>query len=364
MLEDGRISSRQAVLLIVSTILPTSIMFLPAMIYKVAAQDSWMSVILITAVGMAAGAVIAVLGARFPDKTIVQYGGLVAGRILGWAIGLLYAAFFLFINTFIIREFSEMMVTMFLPETPLLVFSVGLVMVSAYAVRCGLEVLARANEIAVPVILGLLLLIVALISPEMQFKHFTPALEKGLLPVLKGAYPIAVFFTETMVMLMFIPYMNSPRKAGVTIFRGVAIIGLFQLMAVAASIAVLGARTARTQFPTLTLARQVSIAELIERVEPFIMLIWVFGGVMKVGVFYYCCVLATAQWLNLKEYKALVLPAGVLLTALSVLLWDNVFELTRQIAEVIPPYFLSIEVGLPLVLLAVARLRGKGGGGR
>lgn len=45
--------------------------------------------------------------------------------------------------------------------------------------------LARANEIALPVALGLLLLIVALISPEMQFKHFTPALEKGFLPVLK-----------------------------------------------------------------------------------------------------------------------------------------------------------------------------------
>ncbi|MFZ5652326.1 MAG: GerAB/ArcD/ProY family transporter [Bacillota bacterium] len=364
MLEDGRISNRQAVLLIVSTILPTSIMFLPAMIYKEAAQDSWMSVILVTAFGLAAGMVIAGLGTRFPDKTIVQYGGLVAGRNLGWAIGLLYAAFFLYINTFIIREFAEMMITIFLPETPLLVFSVGLVMASAYAVRGGLEVLARANEIALPVALGLLLLIVALISPEMQFEHFTPALEKGFLPVLKGAYSPALFFAETVVMLMLIPYLNRPREAGGTVFRGVAIIGLFQLMAVTASIAAFGAKTARAQFPTLFLARQVSIADLIERVEPFIMLIWVFGGVMKVGVFYYCCVLATAQWLNLKEYRALVLPTGALLTALSVLLWDNVFELTHQIAEVIPPYFLSIEVGLPLVLLAAARLRGKGEGGR
>ena len=160
-------------------------------------------------------------------------------------------------------------------------------------------------------------------------------------------------------MLMLIPYLNRPREARGTIFREVAIIGLFQLIAVAAVTAAFGARTARAQFPTLFLARQVSIADLIERVEPFIMLIWVFGGFVKVGVFYYCSVLATAQWLNLKEYKSLVLPTGMLLTVLSVVLWDNVLELAHQIAKVIPPYFLSIEVGL-----AVARLRGKGGGGR
>lgn len=365
MLEDGRISNRQAVLLIVSTILPTSVMFLPAIIYKEAAQDSWMSVILVTAYGVIAGAIIAGLGMRFPDRTIVQYGELVAGRVLGKAIGLLYAVYFLYINTYIVREFAEFLITMFMPETPLLVFSAGIVLASAYAIRCGLEVLARANEIALPVALALLLFIVALISPEMRFENFTPVLEKGILPVLKGAYrPAAIWFAETFVMVMLIPYLNRPQQAKGTIFRGIVIVGLFQLIITVAATATHGARMARLHFPTLIMARQISIADLIERVEPFVMLIWVLGGFVKVGVFYYCCVLATAQWLNLKEYKALVLPTGVLLTVLSMVLWENVLELTRQIAEILLPMAIPIQVGLPLLLLAAARLRGKGGGGR
>lgn len=112
------------------------------------------------------------------------------------------------------------------------------------------------------------------------------------------------------------------------------------------------------------LARYISLADIIERVEPLIMLIWIGGGFVKVGVFYYCAVLAMAQWLNLREYKALVLPTGALLAVLSIILWENVIQLTHQIARVIPPYFLAIEVGIPLVLLALARLRGKGGGRR
>lgn len=365
MFEDGRISNRQAVFLIVSAILPTSVMYLPAIIYKEAAQDSWMSVILVTAYGVIAGAIIAGLGLRFPDRTIVQYGELATGRVLGKAVGLLYAVYFLYINTYIVREFAEFVITTFLPETPLLVFSAGIVLAGAYAVRCGLEVLARTNEIILPVVLALLLLIVALISPEMHIRNFTPVLEKGILPVLQGAYrPTAIWFAETIVMVMLIPYLNRPRQARGTIFRGILIVGLFQLIITVATTAVLGARTARLEFPTLTIARQISIAELIERTEPFVMLIWVLGGFVKVGVFYYCCVLAAAQWLNLKEYKALVLPTGVLLTVLSIVLWENVLELTRQISEILLPIAMTMQVGLPLFLLTVARLRGKGGGGR
>lgn len=230
MLEDGKISGRQAAFLIISTILPTSIMLLPGIIYQEAAQDSWISVILVTFFGMAAGLVIAALGMRFPDKTIVQYAGLLTGRVLGKAIGLLYILFFIYINTFIIRQFGELLVTMFMPETPLLVFLIGLMMASAYSIRCGLEVLARANEIVLPVTLGLLLLIVLLVLPEMQAQKLTPVLEKGIIPVLRGIYYPALFFAETAVMLMIIPFLNRPRQAGGTILKGIVTVGLFQLL--------------------------------------------------------------------------------------------------------------------------------------
>lgn len=363
--EKGKISNGQAVYLIISTILSTaSLGFLPTLMYKEAGRDSWMSVLLAIGFGVAAGSVITSLGMRFPDKTIVQYAGQVAGRVPGKIIGLLYAVFFLHINSFIIRTFGEVFITYFMPETPLLVFIIGIVLASAYAARCGLEVVARVNEVILPVALGLGLLIFCLSIPNMQINNFTPLLEKGIPPVLKGTYPALVFFTETIVMAMFIPYLNRPRQAGKVIFQGFTVIGLFQMLTTIATTGVLGARVARAQFPVMIQARQISIAEIIERVEPLIMLMWMIAAFVKVVVFYYCVVLATAQWLNLKEYQALVLPTGALLTALSVILWANVLDLTEQIAGVIPPYFLFIEVGLPLILLVTAILRGKGEGGR
>lgn len=361
MLEDGRISNKQAAFLIISTILATSIIFLPNLIFQEAKQDAWMSVIVVTVFGVAAGFIIASLGARFPRRSVIQYSVDIVGKPLGKVIGLIYVLFFIYINAFIVREIADMFNTNFMPETPVSVFSIGIVFTAAYAVRSGLEVLSRTSEIITPFVLLMLLLIVGLVYPEIDTGLFFPMLEKGFIPVLKGAYSPALFFAETIVMVMLIPYLNKPSGAKGPIISAVLIVGLFQLIVMAVITGVFDGLASNINFPTLMLARYISLADLIERVEPLIMLTWIGGGFVKVSVFYYCTVLAAAQWLNLREYKALVLPTGVLLTVLSIILWENIVQLSYQIAKVVPPYFLAIEVGIPLILLVVARLRGKGG---
>ncbi|MCL4440971.1 MAG: spore germination protein, partial [Firmicutes bacterium] len=306
MLEEGRISAKQMVFLAMVTILPTVTTTIPMLIYREAGRDSWLSGILAVAFTVVAGAVAAGLGMRFPGRNIVQYGELLAGKILGRAIVLLYIVFFLYANAIFIREFSDMLVTYIMPETPILVFLAGLTIVSAYIVRSGLEVLARVNEILITVAVAVGLFALPFVFPEMSIENFTPMLEDGIMPVLQGAFHAAPFFGELMALLMIIPYLNRPQEAKRAIFRGTVIAGLVAMMALNAPVAVLGERMARDLFPNLTIARQVSIAELIERVEPLYILAWLTSGVVRISIFYYLAVLTMSQWLNLKEYKALV----------------------------------------------------------
>lgn len=361
MLEDGKISHRQVIFLLSGTILATAaIGFLPSLIYREAAQDSWLSVFLMVMFGTAVGLIIVRLARRFPEQTIIQYAGLVAGRIPGKIIGLIYILYFLFfINTLVIRFFGELLVNIFMPETPLVIFLAGIVFAAAYAVRCGLEVLARANEILHPVALSIALLLVVLLFPEMEFKNFTPVLENGIMPVFKGTYLALVYFGEVIALGMLLPYLNQRRQMEGIIFKGFLLIVLFQLLSVLTSIAVFGAMMARIEVPAILGARLISIGGLIERVEPLVLLMWIMAAFVKVSVFYYCGVLATAQWLHLKEYKPLVLPTGVLLTVLSIIVWENESELTQFMFRA-APYNIFIEAGLPLLLLALAWLRGKG----
>lgn len=360
MLEHGKISGRQAVYLLIATIFPTSILFLPHLMYVQARQDAWLSVILVVLFGLAAGEIIARLGRRFPNRTIVEYSPLVAGRLPGALIGLAFAAFFLYINAFIVREFAELFTTNFLPETPVAVFMFSIIAVSVYIVRHGLEVLARVNDIALPVVIILTFFVILLVTPRLSPEaNLLPVLEDGLLPVARGALPAGVFFAETFVMLMLIPCLSRPRQARRVIARAVLTIGAFQLLIVLAVIGVLGPLTAETPFPTLHLARRVRIGFFLTNVDPLILLIWITGGLIKITIFLYCATLAAAQILRLKNYGPAAVVNGLILAILAVVLWEDAVELTQQLAAVLP-YFLTLMVGVPALLLLTAVLRRKG----
>ncbi len=57
---------------------------------------------------------------------------------------------------------------------------------------------------------------------------------------------------------------------------------------------------------TFNSVRLVSIANFLERLESVVLMAWILGGFIKVGVFYYAAVLGRAQWLGLKDYRSLV----------------------------------------------------------
>ncbi|PHJ36718.1 hypothetical protein P378_20635 [Desulforamulus profundi] len=278
MLGEEKISGRQAVNLIITTLLSGSIIVTSA-IHKQANRDSWLAILLSTALALLAGTVIAALGRRFPDQTIIQYGRQLFGRLPGMALGLLFVVLFLYMSILITRWVTELLITMFMPDTPLVVFAISFVGVCAYGVRHGLDVLARTNDIFLPVALALLFFILISNSPDMKIQNFFPVLEEGVMPVLKGALPQAAILAQSIIMVMLTPFLNKPREVKGVIFRGVITTGLLALLIMVSSISVLGNRTDRTMFVLLLLSRQINIGEVIERVEPFVLLLWLSIGV-------------------------------------------------------------------------------------
>jgi|Deesub1362A_J573_1020465.scaffolds.fasta_scaffold00029_85 spore germination protein KB len=360
MLEGGKISGRQAVYLLVATILPSSILFLPHLMYIEARQDAWLSVMLVTLFGLAAGDIIARLGRRFPGQTVIEYSQVLLGRIPGRLVGLTLVGLFICLNAFIIREFGELLVIHFMPETPLVVFVASTILVAVYVVRHGLEVLARVNDIFLPVVIIMLLFLVLLVIPELHpAANLLPVLENGFNPVARGAVPAGVFFAATFVMLMLIPYMSQPRQARRVIARAVLTVGAFQLLIVLVVISTLGPLTANKLFPALILAREIDIAAFITNLDPLILLSWIAGGLIKVAVFHYCATLATAQVFGVRNYGPVTVVNGAVLGLLTVILWEDAVELTYQAVAVLP-YFLTLIVGIPAGLLLVAVIRKKG----
>jgi len=125
-----------------------------------------------------------------------------------------------------------------------------------------------------------------------------------------------------------------------------------------AVLAVFGAGAANYLYSTYSLARCISIASIVERIEAISISMWILSGFIKIAVCLYAFVTGSAQILNLKDYRLLTLPSGVIMTALSVLVYENIMEQISFATKVWPVYSLPFEVGIPLLLLTVSFVRG------
>lgn len=354
-----KISGYQAMLLVIGTIIPTTIMFLPGKMYQVAKQDSWLSVILVSLLGLYVAIVMYAIQRRFTGYTVLEASRFVFGSVVSKIVCLAYLAYFVHINAIILREFSSMIATMFMPETPMNAFSICIIIAVLYAVSNGLEVLARSTEIFMPIILILVFAISILNINNIEVSRLSPVLADGMAPIIKGAIPGAVFMTETVVLGILLPFLNKRQLALKVSFTAVIIVMLIQLLMTVTSITVIGSRLARYQYALLGLSRVISVADFIERVEPFVMITWVFGGLVKIGVFVFCSTVAAAKFLGVRESTLIAAACGFVSLYLSTSLWGNSRELSETIFASIIPYYLSLEVVFPSFLLLSAVILGR-----
>lgn len=358
MLEQGKISSIQTFFLLVNVVSATAVIFLPATTAQAAGRDAWLVPLVATLPGIYLALVVAFLGKQFPGQTLIQYLQTTLGTWPGKIIGLFYVFFFLYTNALIIREYGELLVSLVLPRTPLVVLHVILLLLCAWAIRGGLEVLARIMEFTVPFMFFLFFIAVMLTANLMDFSHLAPVLENGFLPVLQGAIAPTGWRGEIILLAIFLPFMARPGEAGLSSVMAVVFIGLVLAGDTLANIAVLGPAVPRLTYPTFSLIREVSVAAFIERIESVFLAIGVISIFGKIALFYYGTVLAAAQLVNLKDYRPLVFPVGVLLAALSIQAAPNAMELAGFISKIWPPYAYVFEYIIPTILIGAAVVRG------
>lgn len=357
MLEGGKINSRQAIFLIIMTTVATAIIFLPSKIYSDATQNSWLSVLIVGSFALVLAYIISDLGLMFRDQTIIQYSETITGKLFGKVFGLLLCISFLHVDAIIIREFADLLVGAFYPDTPKIFFVIAIIFTSAYALFHGLEAIARVNEILFPIFFISIISIFLLSINDMNFENLTPFLADGIIPVLKGAYSQMTWYTEIVVLAVFIPFLNIPEKAKKISFLSMFFLILLGFTSMIGIITVFGEKTASLTFPFLSLGRYVSIADFIERLDSFILLIWVAGVFIKISVFHYCAVLSLSQLFNLRDYKPLIMPTGAILAVFSIILWSNTTQVTEELGSFLNVFYSSVHGGVPILLYLIAKLR-------
>ncbi|SDM84346.1 spore germination protein KB [Fictibacillus solisalsi] len=360
MIEKGKISSFQMALIMYPTIEATALLTVPGITGTYAERDMWISPILGSINGFFTVFILYQLHKLYPKETIIQYSEHIVGRVLGKILGFIYLFFLLHIGSIILREYSTFVSVSFLQTTPPSVIIGGMVLVCAFAVRGGIEVLGRTANLFVPILFLLPIIAAILLLKDFDPKHMLPIMEHGMMPSVMGAAAPQAWFGETFLITMILPFLSDRDKGMkwslilvVTIMVNFVITNLLAVF-------LFGGTASGYTFPLFTAIRYITISTFFEHLESVTIAIWITGIFIKISMFYYALVIGTSQWLKLSDYRPIVFPFGFLLTVLGCQ-WvaPNFEELNHFLVTIYPFYGSLLMTLIPALFLLIAVIRKK-----
>lgn len=364
-LEGGKISARQLYALLVLSHLETTTSILPSLTIAFAGRDSWLAVILAILAALPLGFLAAWLGARFPRQTLIQYNSILLGKPLGFLAGLLYIWFFVHIAALVVRESAVGFNLSVLPQTPPIVLVFILVLLAATTARGGIEVIGRLAESSFVLIIFFTLLTLTLPLNLAHLEYLRPVLARGVTREFTAALIPLGLLGELIAANMALPYLTKPEKATRTLFYVVLTSGAIILLFTLVIIVVFGTTADNLTLPPFKLARMISIGNFLERIEVIVLAVWTIIALIKTAFYLWIGMLGPAQLFNLRGYRELAYPLGIIVIVLSILAYENFADAARfYTPRVWGIYAVSLEAGLLLLLSGAALLRRKKGNAR
>lgn len=356
MIEKGKISASQIGKMMYLAVTPTAILSTPAITYKFAKQDLWISPIWALS-GVVASCIALGFHKLFPGHNVVQACGRILGPILGKAVGLVILLYYLYICGIMVREYGEFVVGALLLQTPLIVVSGSMVLVCAIVARSGVEVIARFADVFILVFAVLFLLLIIPLVPELHILNMFPIMGEGIAPSISGSFVLQAWFSEFVTASFFIPFASHAEKVKKCIAISLLAVILTLIVTNLVTLLLLGNITGNYTYPFLIVARYINLADFFTHLESIFMAIWVLGAFVKICLFFYVIVLSSAQWMNIRDYRPSAFPLGFLLLLMSIWVAPNLQELTHALSTSVVFSALTVLVCIPAALLCLAWIR-------
>lgn len=325
-------------------------------------QDSWLGFIL----GWVGGFILMVIYVSIirlnPSKTLFEILKDSFGKYLGSILIIFYIWYFIYNGSLVVREFGEYVVTVNYSETPIVFVLVLLILMAAYMIKSGLEVISRVYGILTFIFIFSVLLLTIMSIPQFDFNNFFPFLEHGLKPVLKAGFATVAFpFGELVLLLVISSVANESVNIKKIAYSAVALGGCLIFITLIRDIMVLGPGLLENQtFPAMASTQM--IPKPLD-VSPLVAVSLLIGSGIETTTYLYACTLGITQLFNLDDYKPFVFPMSALMVMISIWNFTNISQFFDWVGEIYPYYVLPFQTIIPLIILIILWTKKKAASG-
>lgn len=330
-----------------------------------AKQDAWISLLISLFFGCLLYYLYTKIFEMYPDIPFTNYVQQILGEYAGKLVALIYIIYFIYMSALILRKFEDLLVITLFNASSLILIGILMLLLIMYGLFKGFETIARTNEVLFVLITIIILIVIAFefISKVYNINNLRPVLENGWIPVIKAAIPLGVTlpFGEIVAFIILMPYLNKQKKAIKIGMPALILSGVVLTIFTIKNISILGVSTLeRTLFPLLTAIGYINIANFIQRLDTFIVILMVCAGFVKITIFFYCAVSEASELFNVKKSEQLIYPISIIILLSSLWIAPNIIEHDRERLEFVP-YILHIplQIIIPISLLIIAIIQRK-----
>ncbi|HWL11363.1 MAG TPA: endospore germination permease [Ureibacillus sp.] len=366
MREPRQITATQTMMTITNSMVGVSVLALP----RIASEQVNSGAVLITILGLFLAFVgmmiIAALGIRFPNDSLIQSSKAIIGRPLSYLFGFFIFLFFIIIVGLITREFSFILSSFLFPDTPATVLIGTMLIVVAITTRNDITTISYIQFVYFPFIAFPILLLVFLAFPEMDIRQLRPFVgnQTTFQDFIEGSLIIAALpfvHIGSFILSIYIPHTQSTKHAIRGSIFGAILSGTLLSLIVLVTVGVFGMNDVRNPlWPVYVLTRMIQLPfELLERLDILFLIIWILSAFTTILSGYLIVIYNGSQLFNLKSHRVLsylMLPI-VFIMALYPQDILQLYDLLRTVGL----YGLLITMLYPLLLLLVAFIRKKRG---
>jgi spore germination protein (amino acid permease) len=325
-------------------------------------QDAWLSMILAVLIGLFVNLIWIYVLKRYQYRSIFRITEVAGGKILGTILNIIIIFYALHLASYVVRNISNFMISNVIPESSPWTFQIMILLLAIYSCYYGLNNVARVNEFLTPFMILFFIFSLLLTLNQFRFSHIQPIFEQGFLKISQGAYTTTGFpFIEIILMGSMFTYVKDKKKLLMKYLIGILFGGITLIITVFLAVGVEGAYMVKRQsYPTFEVMRDISIVNIFERIEVVIAVVWIFGILVKVIVCLFAAMKGLQHLSKHSSYHSFLLPAGILIWAMSNHLHPNSMEFTDFVGQNWTLWWFSLYLILMLVLgIGIVRKKDK-----
>jgi len=332
----------------------------PAM--QAANQDAWISILVAGISALIMALIFAVLGALFPQQTLVDLSQTIMGKWLGKIIIIPFFVKWFVLIASNLRQSSDFLHLILFDRTPLWLLLFLTACLTVYVnYRFGVESIGRCSEIIGPLLFTVILIIFLIGLSGMEPERILPIWkDSGIVQILKGSTTPMSLFGESVIVLMLFPFTPHPKAVRWSLMHATMLSTGLLFLSVIAIILTFDSLAASMRYPFFTLTGYISLMEFIQNIDAIVVIIWFFSIFVKISLYVFVLSYGITQWLGLKNWKKIMW--GVILLGFTLsLLYRNINDST---VAFLSSYKIWIDLPLtdiafPLIMLIVYGCRKK-----